>query len=193
MTNVVEQLTKKYQKTIEYLARRYCIKNHYMLEYDDLVSEGYLLFSEILTKASNADFDKVFYRSLCNRHISLLRKAFSANRKGYTVDLTEAYDLAGDDFLNEVFVNEVINHLEKMLSDDGWNVLKELLFPSGEVCSKAIHQGKDVTNKIIASSLGLDSARFRICVGEIRRNLEKLGLFGSYVYIPLPQLNLRRK
>ena len=193
MTNVVERLTKKYQKTIEYLARRYCIKNHYMLEYDDLVSEGYLLFSEILIKANSAGFDKVFYRSLSNRYISLLRKAFNKNRNGYTVDLTEAYSLAGADFLDEVFVNEVINHLEKMLSQDSWNVLKELLFPNGEVCNMAIQQGKDVTNKIIANSLGLDSARFRICVGEIRRNLEKLGLFGSYVYIPLPQLNLRRK
>jgi hypothetical protein len=191
--DIVEQLTKKYQKTIEYLARRYCIKNHYMLEYDDLVSEGFVVFTEILNAASNADFDKVFYRSLCNRYISLLRKAFNKSRNGYTVDLTEAYSLAGADFLNEVFVDEVINHLEKMLSQDSWNVLKELLFPNEEICSKAMFQGKDVTNKIIANSLGLDSARFRICVGEIRCNLEKLGLFGSYVYIPLPQLNLRRK
>ncbi len=171
----LEELNKKYKPIIERLAWKYCIRNHCKLDYEELRAEGYCKFSELLHTVT-VDFEKIFYRSLSNHYISLLRNAFNDKHSVYTIDLSEAYWVAGPDHLDEVFMNEVVRHLEAMLTHDSWEVLKEMLFPHDALIQQEVEAAQLITNGTIARALGLTTMQFRGCMLEIERRLSTLGI-----------------
>ncbi len=171
----LEELDAKYKPMIERLAWKYCIRNHCKLDYEELCGEGYCKFSELLNKVT-VDFEKVFYRSLSNHYISLLRMAFNNTHNAYTIDLSEAYWVAGPDNLDEIFMNEAVRHLEMMLTPASWDVLKEMLFPQDTLIQQDVEDTQKITNGTIARALGLSTMQFRGCMLEIERRLTTLGI-----------------
>lgn len=174
-------------KFIKQLATIYSYRGHYLLDYEELVSEGYLLVSELIRVLTTEEFKNDFRAALRNRYKNLLGKAFSQRRKGNWViaDLSEAYDLIGEDGVETIYQKHKLEHLRGMLSPMARSVLMELTNPSEKTIDLARKEYENkkkklkrsvsykITNGVIRRSLGLTPIQLRVCILNIKDGLRK--------------------
>lgn len=178
-------------KFIRQLASVYCYNGHYLLDYEELVAEGYLLASQLTRVLTAEEFTEDFRAALRNRYKNLLGEAFCQRRKGNWVmaDLSEAYNLIGEDGVEEIYQREKLDHLREMLSPMAKQVLRELLHPSDKTVTLAKEEYKEkikqrktngikrtpsykITNGVISRSLGLTPTQLRVCILKIKDGLQ---------------------
>ena len=160
---------------IKQLAAVYCRSGHYLLNYDDLVAEGYLLASQLVRVLTTEEFNQDFKAALRNKYKNLFGRAFCQRRNGNVVDLSEVYDIIGPSGVEEIYQKQKLNHLKEMLSPMARRVLEELVRPSTKTVTLAKKEYKDrafrITNGVIRRSLGITPTQLRVCMLNIKDNL----------------------
>ena len=156
------------RKFIKQLATVYSYRGHYLLDYEELVAEGYLLASELVRVLTTEEFQHDFKASLRNRYKNLMGRAFNQRRKGNWViaDLSEAYDLIGEDGVEAIYQKRKLEHLRGMLTPMARSVLRELINPSEktiDLAKREYENKKDIMKRNVS---------YKITNGVIRRSLK---------------------
>lgn len=142
MELTTEQYVEKYRRYISYLARKFARSGHYLLDVEELISEGML----VLTKTYNTmveyglrenDFDKIFRTHIYNHYIDLWRQTQTQSRTAevihLSVDLTEAYSHMEPSHFESVYLREKLQHAHEILTPLAYQVMRELIRPSLDV------------------------------------------------------------
>lgn len=176
-----EALVAANKQFIKQLAAVYCRNGHYLLNYEDLVSEGYLLASQLVRVLTTKEFKQDFRAALRNRFKNLVGFASTQSRHANIVDLSEVYDMVGPSGVEEIYQRQKLAHLKEMLSPMARNVLEELVKPSDKTVSlaKREYRKKDnsqfITNGVIRRSLGLTPTQLRVCMLNIKDQIGREG------------------
>ena len=172
-----EALVVANRKFIRKLAAVYCRNGHYLLNYDDLVAEGYLLATQLVRVLTAEEFNQDFRAALRNRYKNLVGFASTQSRNGNVVDLSEVYDVIGPSGVEEIYQRQKLAHLKEMLSPMARRVLEELIRPSDKTVELAQKEHKNksyrITNGVIRRSLGLTPTQLRVCMLNIKDNLRE--------------------
>jgi len=152
----VEELMKDLKPYVEYMARRYYAYGHAILSQEDMIAEGWYMFSKILVLKSDLNehsFKKWFKTSLFNHMKSLIDTYRYSDKKGYSkkegilhdeffIDLSEIEEKVGEEWMFDVYYTEYVQQVKAILSvkPDAVILFEQLLEPSGEVCDVAIHE-----------------------------------------------------
>lgn len=176
-----ETLVAANKQFIKQLAAVYCRNGHYLLNYEDLVSEGYLLASQLVRVLTKEEFKQDFRTALRNRFKNLVGFVSTQSRHTNIVDLSEVYDMVGPSGVEEIYQKQKLAHLREMLSPMAKSVLEELVKPSNKTVSLARkeHRRRNssqfITNGTIRRSLGLTPTQLRVCMLNIKDQIIKEG------------------
>jgi hypothetical protein len=124
-----------YEQVILNCAAKYEVKNHWKLEFDELVSEGWLVFSQLCSKMDTEEegFFYYFIRSVENHYTTLHRYRKAVFRCAVEIQLE---DFHSDGKLSEIHVKLKLKHAKEMLSPEAYRVLHEMFYPSADLLSE---------------------------------------------------------
>lgn len=167
-------LAKEYEGLIHYAARHYGAAGHPILEYSDLVQEGWQVFSKILKEHAGVDpetFGKIFKASLFN-HLKTLLEAQRYTKKRAVEQVEYQEELLGQSF-DDIAYAHYIHHVKQILAHnpDAVRLFENLLEPADEIVSLAIAES-DRRNRLKEKGLRQrGSAVVAVKPGHIRRYL----------------------
>lgn len=136
MYQVTRQDISEYKGMVIYFAKKYEKPGHPMLNRDDLIQEGWLVYARCKSRYHDKpreDFDRLLIKSLDNRMISISVYHSNATRSTQNVvDLDDQFENLGYETQIEED-NSIIDSLVKMLDENSLKVLEQLISPDPEV------------------------------------------------------------
>jgi len=170
MQDIGEAL-KQYRGLIKWIARRYAVLGNFRLSQQDLEAEGYLVLVRCCRRfpKNRAGFDGYFKTSLYNHVKTLISTERRDKRMGISVDLEEASELAKEESLVKVSLQEKVESIRTRLSPLSYSLLQELIEPSPQVIEFA---RREFLRRNKLHSLGISVGgyrKFRVKIRHIRK------------------------
>lgn len=157
-----EQLYKESKGLIAHMANTYCADSHPILNREDLIAEGWLVFTRVYQNHQNeskVSFIKNLRSSLFNRFVTMLDKYryskkignFDGEINNYEenyIDLTEIAESVGFEGIMDIYFKQYVLHINEILKEhaDAVILFNELIEPSSAVYERAIAEARRKTH-----------------------------------------------
>lgn len=153
-----EKLYHKLEKLIHWAARHYGSTKNIFLSQEDLVAEGWLVFSKLLqshSHLSQESFERLFKTSLFNHIRTLFVKYKYNSHRGYNqednltaeenyIDLSEIADSVGMEHIFDIYYKEYVTQVISILKNypEAIKLFNQLIEPDDEVYVMVLNEAK---------------------------------------------------
>lgn len=132
----LDNVYKQVEGLVKFMSRKFGAVGHFALDPEELEAEGRLVFAKVWMEHQETPYDDVvarFKTSLYNHYKSMLDKYRYSNKRGFTaatkedeedqhvsdtyIDLSDVADLIGYQAFTEIYFQEYVEAMTKMLQD----------------------------------------------------------------------------